>query len=224
MSPINRNLLGLPVDTRLAGYAALAGAALAAPAIPNADAAIIYSGPVSISVPNTTAGVYLNFVTNISNVNPASVPGWDFNPFGSGGNLAMFSSATAGHVTNYIGVGATVSALNFGDSISAASTYGTTGTQTTTGAGAPFRTTQSTAYVGVQFQNEANANLLTYGWVLLSTTATTGFPATIIGYAYESSGAAITAGAIPEPSTFALLGVVAAGAVGLRAWRKRKAD
>ena len=31
------------------------------------------------------------------------------------------------------------------------------------------------------------------------------------------------AGAVPEPSTFALLGVMAAGAFGVREWRKRKA-
>ena len=41
-------------------------------------------------------------------------------------------------------------------------------------------------------------------------------------YAYEDSGAGIQAG-VPEPTTMALLGVMAAGALGVRAWRKRKA-
>src|SRR3954452_14465028 len=40
------------IDGRLAAYAALATAALAAPAIPNADAAVVYSGPVNINVPS----------------------------------------------------------------------------------------------------------------------------------------------------------------------------
>jgi hypothetical protein len=45
----------------------------------------------------------------------------------------------------------------------------------------------------------------------------------IIGYAYENTGAAIPAGVVPEPTTMALLGVMAAGALGVREWRKRKA-
>jgi hypothetical protein len=47
-------------------------------------------------------------------------------------------------------------------------------------------------------------------------------PRAIVEYAYEDTGAGIMAGAIPEPSTLALLGVMAAGALGVRAWRKRK--
>jgi hypothetical protein len=66
-------------------------------------------------------------------------------------------------------------------------------------------------------------NATNFGWVHLNTTGTTGFPATIVDYAYEDSGASIMAGQMPEPSTFALLGVMAAGALGVRAWRKRKA-
>ncbi len=42
MSPLNKKLI--PIDGRLAAYATIAGAALAAPAIPNADANIVYSG------------------------------------------------------------------------------------------------------------------------------------------------------------------------------------
>ncbi|HJX25616.1 MAG TPA: hypothetical protein VJ252_05630, partial [Chthoniobacterales bacterium] len=73
MSPTNRNTLGLRGNTRLAGYAALAGAALAAPAIPSADANIIWSGPVSINIPSTTSGIYLNVVTGVAG--SSSTPG-----------------------------------------------------------------------------------------------------------------------------------------------------
>ena len=210
MSPTNRN-------TQLAAYAALAGAALAAPAV--AEAAIIYSGPISIPIINNIDGLYINFVTG-ANAN-GSVAGWDLNPYGSGSTLTFFTSATAGHVNNVVGVGTLISALTAGTLIGSGSTYATTGVTSTTGTA--FQTTQNTAYVGVSFQNEANANLVTYGWALLSTSATAGFPATLIGYAYEDTGADILAGAIPEPSTAALLGVMAAGALGIRAWRKRKA-
>jgi hypothetical protein len=222
MSPINRNTLGLLVNTRLAGYAALAGAALAAPAV--ANAAIIYSGPISIPITANIDGLYINFVTG-ANAN-ATVAGWDFNPYSSSGAatgpLSFFTSAVAGHVNNVVGVGTIATALTAGTLIGPASTYATTGIVNTTGTA--FQTTQNIAYVGIRFQNEANANLVTYGWALLSTSATNaGFPATLIGYAYEDSGAGILAGAVPEPSTAALLGVMAAGAFGVRAWRKRKA-
>ncbi len=52
------------LDGKLATYATLAGAALAAPALaPNADATIVYSGPVNVIITSTTQGVYLNVVT-----------------------------------------------------------------------------------------------------------------------------------------------------------------
>ena len=43
---------------------------------------------------------------------------------------------------------------------------------------------------------------------------------TVVDWAYENSGAAIKAGDVPEPSALALL---AAGAVGIGAFRRRKA-
>ena len=66
MSPRNHKL-GATIDTRLAAYAALAGIALAVPALSKAD--IIYSGIVNISVPNNFDGVYINFVTGQTGTN-----------------------------------------------------------------------------------------------------------------------------------------------------------
>ncbi len=63
MSLLNKKLNR--IDGRLAAYATLAGAALAAPAIPNADATIICSGLVNINIPSTTAGIYLNLVSGV---------------------------------------------------------------------------------------------------------------------------------------------------------------
>ena len=83
MSPFNKKLTR--IDGRLAAYATLAGAALAAPAIPSADATIIYSGIVNINIPSTTAGVYLNVVTGVFNINAGPGPGWDVNPYSATG-------------------------------------------------------------------------------------------------------------------------------------------
>ena len=51
----------------------------------------------------------------------------------------------------------------------------------------------------MRFLNES-AGIINYGWLLLTTSAPLGFPATIDGWCYESSGAAIT---IRTPPLFA---------------------
>ena len=59
------------LDSHLRTAAAVGGAFVASEALaPNdAEAAIIYSGPVNINIPSTTAGIYINVVTG----NPRSV-------------------------------------------------------------------------------------------------------------------------------------------------------
>ena len=70
---------------------------------------------------------------------------------------------------------------------------------------------------------DASNNLL-FGWIRINGGPTLSFPATIVDWAYDDSGAGILTGAgiVPEPSSLAL-GCLAAGAAGLVAWRKRKA-
>jgi len=219
MSPQNRRLLSPRIDGRLAAYATVAGAALAAPAIPTTDATIIWSGPVNINIPSTTAGVYLNFATGVHDPNPANVPGWDVNPYGSA-SLTMFNpSAPAGGV--YVGDANGYYNLTPGTLISAASTY-TSGNISSTSPN-PLNFNSSNNIIGIRFQNESAGNQTQYGWMRISLSGSQASqPRAIVEFAYEDSGAGIMAGAIPEPSTLALLGVMAAGALGVRAWRKRK--
>ena len=233
--PIRSNIIPLPtmkristslspqLDSRLLAYAAVATAALAAPALPSAEADIIYNnfGGNPVAIPQTLDGLYVNFVTGTTS--GSVVSGWDFDPYTTGGNLTFFTSSAAGNTNQVVGSGSTVSALTAGTFISGASVYATAGIVST--AGTAFRTTQNTAYVGIRFRNEATG-ALNFGWALLSTTGPTGNPATLISYAYDNTGAGIFAGqtsAVPEPSTYALFGVVAMGALGMRAWRSRKA-
>jgi hypothetical protein len=216
MSPQNRKL-SPRIDGRLAAYATVAGAALAAPAIPSTDATIIWSGPVNINIPSTTAGVYLNFVTGVNDPNPANVPGWDVNPWGST-LLSMFNpSAPAGGV--YVGDATGYFNLAPGTLISGASTFTSGNISPST----PLNFNSSNNIIGIRFQNETAGNQTQYGWMRISLSGTQASqPRAIVEFAYEDSGAGIMAGAIPEPSTLALLGVMAAGALGVRAWRKRK--
>ena len=219
------------MDGKLAAYAALAGATLAAPAIPGADAAIIYSGGLNIIIPHTIDGVYLNVVTGMYSSSGASTPGWDFNPYGSS-SLNFFGaspSASSGYIVDFPGGSSAslVDNLPIGTLIQGAGfTFGTLNGAETTGTTA-FTLNSDNNYVGFRFQNETAGNQVQYGWLQIHLGATysgdtiTGLERTIIGYAYEDTGAAIPAG-IPEPTTFALLGVMAAGALGVREWRKRK--
>jgi hypothetical protein len=214
MSPFNKKLT--PIDGRLAAYAALAGAALAAPAIPSAEATIVYSGIVNYSIGNTFDGLYINFVTGATGTSSGDVPGANFNPYNGGTGLQFFwNGAQNGGLSLDSTTYATLAA---GTPISSANTFLNTTSSTAT---ALWRA-GSNLYLGVRLTNSMT-NATNFGWVHLNTTGTTGFPATIVDYAYEDSGASIMAGQMPEPSTFALLGVMAAGALGVRAWRKRKA-
>lgn len=181
----------------------------------SAEAGIVYSGVVNINIPSTTAGVYLNVVTGVNAASPASVPGWDLNPWSSSG-LGMFSpGAPAGGV--YV-LSAPITAANLapGTLIDGASTFGSGSSANT----ANYNLGTSNNLVGFRFQNEANANQVHYGWMRISLAGTiNGQPRSIVEYAYEDvAGQGIGAGVIPTPGTMALL---ALGAIGL-AGRRRK--
>jgi hypothetical protein len=193
--------------------AALTGAAAA---VPNVDAAIItFSTPVV--VPNTLAGVYVNLETGATAGSAGGLPGWDFNPYSASGLTQLgfyWAPGGAGGVasgTTYVNVAP-------GTTISAASTFTNVILGTT---GSPFLTT-GTHILGFRFVNAASVT--NYGYLVMTNTATSGFPATILSWSFENSGGPITV-PIPEPTTVALLSVAALvlGAAGLRQWRRQRA-
>lgn len=210
------------VDTRLAACAA---AAVATAAIaPSSQADIVYSGTVNLNIASSTNGLYLNVVTGANNVvgmgGGTTVPGWDINPWNATG-FGLFSNS------NQTGGSYVVTAANFGANlapgavISAASMFGS-GSSTNN---AQWNLNSSNNLVGFRFLNEATG-ITNYGWFRVSfSTTTSSQPRTLVEFAYENTGSSIMAGqtAIPEPTTFALLGVMAAGAFGVRVWRSRKA-
>ena len=92
---------------------------------------------------------------------------------------------------------------------------------TATTATAAFQTT-GTHTLGFRFFNEATG-AINYGYLTMTNTATTGFPATITGWSFENTGGAITVGgaiaAVPEPATWGMM-VLGFGLIGAAA-RKR---
>jgi len=84
-------------------------------------------------------------------------------------------------------------------------------------------------YLLFRFQDSTQpGNPLRYGWVELSlanSPGNSGHPDIAIeGYAWDTTGALLASGQVPEPSSSALLalGALTLGAKGLRSWRKNR--
>ncbi|MDQ6654323.1 MAG: PEP-CTERM sorting domain-containing protein [Verrucomicrobiota bacterium] len=198
--------------------AALAGTAAA---VPSVQAAIITNTTI-YNVPQTLAGIYLNFQTGVAGASAAASPGWDFNPYQISGTtqLGFYWPQTPTGTSGGVGSGTSYTDLTNGSTVSSASTFILTIAGTT-----PNFTTAGLHTLGFRFMNEATG-IVNYGYLQIQTGAN-GFPAQIRGYRYENTGAAITVAnlpiVVPEPSTTALLAVtaLALGAVGVRKWRRQ---
>lgn len=200
------------LDRHLMAFSAVAAAGASAGFVHNAEAAVISSGPVNITIPSNIDGVYLNVVTGATGSSGASVSGWDLNPY-SATSLQFFSpTAPAGGV--YVGSGTNVvSNLAVGTTISGSSVYATA-----IGTATGFNFNSSDNIVGFRFQNEANGNAIHYGWMRIAIAGTlSAQPRAIVEYAYESqAGVGIQAGVVPAPGAAALLALGAAGMTGRR--------
>ncbi|MEJ0088527.1 MAG: PEP-CTERM sorting domain-containing protein [Limisphaerales bacterium] len=213
------------IDSKLAAYTALATVALAAPVAAKAD--IVYSGVLNLTVPSTTAGIYLNLVNGVFATTPSGAPGWDINPWGSG-SFFLYGTTGNGFINNFAGGSSAtlVDNLPLGTTIDGASgyTFGNNATETT--GSTAFLLNSSSNVAGFRFINEAAGNQVQYGWVRFSLAGTAvAQPRLLVEYAYDNTGASILAGqttAVPEPSTYAFLGLMATGAFAVRRWRKHQ--
>ena len=144
-----------------------------------------------LPIPQTTAGIYVNFVTNVSNVVPAMAPGWDFNPF-SGTAFNFFWPTTVGNVGSGLMTSGKYAALAAGVMVDATGTYSNiSGTAITM---ADWRLGVSNKYAGIRIFNEGTA-ATNFAWVQLTTTGpTTGLPGSIIHYCYQNDGTGILTG------------------------------
>jgi hypothetical protein len=152
----------------------------------------------ALAIPADGEGLYVNLMTGISGRTEALAPGFDIDIYASS------NSEPPGQLKFYWGT-----AVNGGAGVvTTGDHYAVIGTDSVVDATALFTRAGFTGdtsdwqagtvgYLGVRFKNETTSTI-NYGWVLLSTTAPLGFPATIHGWCYENSGVGIA-----TPSTSA---------------------
>ncbi len=204
----------------------LALCALALALTPLSYAAVIWSGPVNITIPSTTTGVYLDVVTGVHSTD-AVFPA-DLHAFLTGPLLSFDSdfdfpngNAYVSRIADQGGVNNVPEAFQIGPSQLnwSQDTITTDVGQTTS----PYWTPNSTNnLVGFRFDNEVTSQVH-YGWARISLSADyQSQPMSIVAYAYESvPNTAILAGAVPEPATTGLLGLGALALV-VRGSRRRR--
>jgi MYXO-CTERM domain-containing protein len=218
-----------------AHFAACAAAAAGVAMVgQSADAAIVHSGIINLTINNDTNGLYLNIATGAYNTTGGggtTVPGWDVNPYGGGTVLNFWNAATPTGGTYVRGGGATGTTIAnlapdtlIGAGISSgAAAFNTLTWSSTQGAahtapgqnlGFVFSSNQN--IVGFRFFKEGDpVGSVHYGWMRIALGSAVSQPRQLVEYAYESEiGVGIGAGQVPAPGALALLGL--AGVVGTR--------
>ena len=196
--------------SRFEKHIATAVAAVAIGAAAPASAAVVYSGVVNFACAVDIDGCYMNVQTNTLSNGPGSgVPGWDINPYSSGGGMNFFNS-TGGGQMRFPGVTAGPAGnLAIGTAIGSTGSFNTATTGVVFGSSVGNWNYSAQNIVGFRFV--AAAGTTHYGWMRFNMGAAgssgTSMTRTVVDYGYESTAAtSILAGAgapdaIPEPTS-----------------------
>ena len=213
------------LTSSMAGRFGVCAVALVASAAQMSDAnAVVVTtfADTSVPIPANVDGLYLNFLNGASGSSSAAAAGWDINAYLTAGVFTLFwpgtPAASSGGVASAVS-GGTYTDLPVGSVISSSSIF-----SASSGGGGPGATinfqTAGTHILGFRFFNEGTS-AVNYGYMTIENGPSAGFPATVTGWVYENSGAAISV--VPEPSSFALLslGALFIGAASLRRTRRQ---
>ena len=179
---------------------ALGALALTAASSP---AALVYSGFQNIAITNSFDSVYVD-VDQFGN-SPTQASGWDIDAFFGG--EAFGNSANFQPVRQTVAVDSAILRLDLGEVIDGSRNYyhAEAGSSTHIGTAPGQFASGVTGYLGFRFIAN-NAAGPYFGWMRVNL-SNTGEIGKILDWTYENSGAAITVGAIPEPTSFALAGL-----------------
>ena len=133
----------------------------------------------NLAVPQTTDGLYYNWLTGASCTSGCTASNYTFNPYGSA-TLTFFWSVAPGSAC--VESGTSCAILSSGATVGPASTFGSGNTTL-------FNAGNTTGYLGFKFMNGATTN---YGYAKFTTTAPSGYPANLVEFWYDNTGAAIS--------------------------------
>jgi hypothetical protein len=171
------------------------------------SAAVIYSGLQNIPISSTFTSVYVD-------VDAVTFSG----TFASGSDIdAFFGGEAFGNFANFqpvrqtVAVDSAIVRLLPGATVDGSNTYATGPAGSSDHIGPAIDQFQDgeTGHLGFRLFTNGGAGPY-YGWMRVNF-SNTGANGSIIDWAYENSGAAITVGTIPEPSAAVLLGLASLG-------------
>lgn len=182
------------------GVAASLGAASVA------HASYVYSGVVSINIPSSADGIFINLTTGSFGTSRDAVSGWDLNIYGVG-TLMLAGQGDFGFIAAGGSSAALVDNLSFRTEIGSQSSFasGPLGIETTGSTAFNFHSSQN--LFGFRFRNSGSEEY-SYGWMRLQLAgADFGQPKAIFEYLLHTDpGTWASAGFIPAPGALALLG------------------
>ena len=184
-----------------AGIGALAGLG-AAPAV---HAAYVYSGVVSINIPSTADGLFLDLNTGSFGSSRDAVAGWDLNIYGVG-TMVLAGQGDFGFMAAGGSSESLVDNLDFMTDIGSGASFASGPVGIETSGSAAFNFNSSQNLFGFRFRNSGNEGY-SYGWMRLQLAGSDfGQPKAIFEYLWHTEPESwASAGLIPAPGALALL-------------------
>lgn len=172
-----------------------------------ACADFVYSGVVSIDIPSSADGLFIDLHSGTYGSSRDSIAGWDLNIYGVG-TMMLAGQGEFGFMAGGGSSGELVDNLQFRTEIGSGSSFaqGPLGIETSGSSAFNFNSSQN--LVGFRFRSETGQ--YHYGWMRLQLSGSDfGQPKAVFEYLWESTpGTWTNAGVIPAPGALALLGSV----------------